>query len=163
LSSSDPVPSFSQLLKSPVLMLGFGFGSGLSPKAPGTFGTLLGLLLFLPVLLWNETVAIALFVVSIVFGNYICGKSAEIIGVHDHGGIVWDEFAGIWLVLLFLPEQSPFYWLLAFIVFRVFDIWKPYPVSLADRKLQGGFGIMFDDILAAIYSIIIIWLSHSII
>lgn len=143
-------------------MLGFGFGSGLAPKAPGTFGTLLGLLLFIPIILWNETAAIMLFIISIVFGNYICGKSAEIIGVHDHGGIVWDEFAGIWLVLLLLPEQNLFYWVLAFTVFRVFDIWKPYPISLADKKLQGGFGIMFDDILAAIYSIIFIWASNSI-
>ena len=143
-------------------MLGFGFGSGLSPKAPGTFGTLLGLLLFIPIILWNETAAIMLFIFSIVFGNYICGKSAEIMGVHDHGGIVWDEFAGIWLVLLLLPEQNLFYWVLAFAIFRVFDIWKPYPINLADQKLEGGFGIMFDDILAAVYSIIFIWASHSV-
>ena len=119
-------------------MLGFGFGSGLAPKAPGTFGTLLGLVIFIPILLWNETLAIALFIASILFGNYICGKSAEIIGEHDHGGIVWDEFAGIWLVLLFLPEQNYLYWLLAFVIFRGFDIVKPWPINLADQKVGGG-------------------------
>lgn len=153
--------TFSQLLKNPVLLLGFGFGSGLSPKAPGTFGTLLGLLIFIPIILFSQTSAIVLLIASLVFGNYICGKSAQIIGVHDHGGIVWDEFVGIWLVMLFLPEQSAGYWLFAFVVFRVFDIWKPYPISLADKKLAGGFGIMFDDVLAAIYSIGFIWACHS--
>lgn len=158
----NPIPSFSQLVKSPVLMLGFGFGSGLVPKAPGTFGTLLGLLLFIPILLWSEAAAIALFIFSIVFGSYICGKSAEIVGVHDHGGIVWDEFAGIWLVLLFLPEQSYLYWVLAFIIFRGFDIAKPWPINLADQEIGGGVGIMVDDILAAVYSITIIWATHNI-
>lgn len=142
-------------------MLGFGFGSGLAPKAPGTFGTLLGLFLFIPVILWSQTAAVSLFVFSLVFGNYICGKSAKIIGEHDHGGIVWDEFAGIWLVMLFLPEQSILFWVYAFVAFRIFDIWKPYPISLADRKLQGGFGIMFDDVLAGVYAIILIWATHS--
>ncbi len=142
-------------------MLGFGFGSGLAPKAPGTFGTLLGLVLFIPVILWSQTAAIIVLVTSLLFGNYICGKSAEIIGVHDHGGIVWDEFAGIWLVMLFLPEQTILFWVYAFVAFRIFDIWKPYPISLADRKLNGGFGIMFDDVLAAIYAIILIWVTHS--
>jgi phosphatidylglycerophosphatase A len=158
---SAPAPKFSQLLKNPVLMLGFGFGSGLAPKAPGTFGTLLGLVLFIPVILWSQTAAIIVLVTSLLFGNYICGKSAEIIGVHDHGGIVWDEFAGIWLVMLFLPEQTILFWVYAFVAFRIFDIWKPYPISLADRKLNGGFGIMFDDVLAAIYAIILIWVTHS--
>lgn len=141
-------------------MLGFGFGAGLAKKAPGTFGTLLGLILFIPILLWCETLAWLIFIASIVFGSYICGKSAQIIGVHDHGGIVWDEFAGIWLVLLLLPEQNIWYWLLAFIIFRIFDIAKPWPINLADTKLSGGFGIMFDDILAAFYSLIVVWLIY---
>lgn len=152
-----PPPPFSELVKHPVMMLGFGFGSGLARKAPGTFGTLLGMLLFIPLLLWNEWAAWGLFALSIVFGGVICGKSAELIGVHDHGGIVWDEFAGVWLVILCLPEQSWLYWILAFVLFRLFDIAKPWPIHIADQKVHGGAGIMLDDIIAAFYAIIIIW------
>ena len=150
-------PSFKELLKSPVLLLGFGFGSGLLKPGPGTWGTLLGLLLILPVLLWNPIFAWGMVVLSVLAGNYICGRSAEIMQVHDHGGIVWDEFAGIWLVMVCLPEQSWGYWLAAFIAFRIFDIFKPWPIHLADQKISGGAGIMLDDIIAACYAIIIIW------
>ncbi|MDX1796237.1 MAG: phosphatidylglycerophosphatase A, partial [Hydrogenovibrio sp.] len=80
-----------------------------------------------------------------------------LIGVHDHGGIVWDEFVGIWLVLLCLPDQNWLYWALAFVLFRFFDIVKPWPIGWVDQKVDGGLGIMLDDIIAACYSIIIIW------
>lgn len=150
-------PGWSDLIRHPVMLLGFGFGSGLSPKGPGTVGTLLGLLIFLPVLLWNPAFAWGILAAGMIFGAYICGRSAELIGVHDHGGIVWDEFAGIWLVLLLLPEQSALYWGLAFVIFRFFDIVKPWPIGWVDQKVDGGFGIMLDDIIAACYSIIIIW------
>ncbi len=152
-----PAPSFRELLANPVLMLGFGFGSGLAKKGPGTAGTLLGLLLFIPLMLWNEWLAWALLILATLFGSFICGKSSEYLDVHDHGGIVWDEFVGIWLVLLLLPEQSILYWTLAFAAFRLFDIWKPWPILWVDHKVEGGFGIMLDDVLAAIYAIGIIW------
>jgi phosphatidylglycerophosphatase A len=155
-----PAPSFSELWSNPVLMLGFGFGSGLLPKGPGTAGTLLGLLLFIPLMLWNEWLAMAVLLLGTLFGSAICGKSSEYLGVHDHGGIVWDEFVGIWLVLLLLPEQNILYWTLAFAAFRLFDIWKPWPILWVDHKIEGGFGIMLDDILAAIYAIAIIWGYH---
>lgn len=150
-------PTFSELWSHPVLMLGFGFGSGLLPKGPGTAGTLLGLLLFIPLLMWSEWLAWALLLLATIFGSAICGKSSEYLGVHDHGGIVWDEFVGIWLVLLLLPEQNILYWTLAFAAFRLFDIWKPWPILWVDHKVEGGFGIMLDDILAAIYAIGVIW------
>lgn len=153
-------PSFGELWSNPVLMLGFGFGSGLLPKGPGTAGTLLGLLLFIPLLLWNEWLAWALLLLGTLFGSAICGKSSEYLGVHDHGGIVWDEFVGIWLVLLLLPEQNILYWTLAFAAFRLFDIWKPWPILWVDHKVEGGFGIMLDDVLAAIYAIAVIWGYH---
>lgn len=156
-STKVSAPSFSELLSNPVLMLGFGFGSGLLPKGPGTAGTLLGLLLFVPLMLWNEWLAWVLLLLGTLFGSAICGKSSEYLGVHDHGGIVWDEFVGIWLVLLLLPEQNVLYWALAFVAFRLFDIWKPWPILWVDHKVEGGFGIMFDDILAAIYAIGLIW------
>ena len=150
------IPQMSELLKHPILMFGFGFGSGLSPKAPGTVGTLLGLVLFIPLLLWSDWLAWMVFIVGLFLGSAICGKSSEYMDVHDHGGIVWDEFVGIWLVLLLLPEQSLFYWIAAFVAFRVFDIWKPWPIKQIDEKVNGGFGIMLDDILAAIYAAAVI-------
>lgn len=156
-NKSPRIPSFSELRQNPLLMLGFGFGSGLSPKGPGTAGTLLGLLLFIPVLLWSEIAAWIVLVVGLFAGSYICGKSSEYMQVHDHGGIVWDEFVGIWLVLIMLPLQNWQYWLLAFVVFRVFDIFKPWPIKTVDETVSGGFGIMLDDVLAAIYSLILIW------
>lgn len=152
-----PIPSFQDLLKNPVMLLGFGFGSGLSPKAPGTVGTLVGLLLFVPLLVWLPLAAIALLVAGTVMGAAICGRSADAIGVHDHGGIVWDEFIGIWLVLVFLPEQSWLYWVFAFVAFRFFDILKPWPIGWMDQNISGGLGILLDDIMAACYAIIIIW------
>ncbi|MEA3404561.1 MAG: phosphatidylglycerophosphatase A [Pseudomonadota bacterium] len=155
--SNIPAPPFKALFKHPALLLGFGFGSGLLKPGPGTWGTLLGTLLFIPILMWNETAAWSLFVLSLVFGSWICGKAADMVGVHDHGGIVWDEFSGVWLVLLLLPEQTPLMWLLAFIVFRVFDIFKPWPINWADSKVHGGTGIMLDDILAGLMAIGFIW------
>lgn len=153
-------PSFSQLFRQPVLLFGFGFGSGLIKPGPGTWGTLLGFLLFIPLMQWSMEMAWLLFAISILFGNWICGRSAEIMGVHDHGGIVWDEFAGIWLTLLLLPEQSLVYWGMAFVSFRIFDIAKPQPIKWADHKVSGGMGIMLDDILAAVYALLLIWLMH---
>lgn len=150
-------PTFRALLQNPALLLGFGFGSGLAPKGPGTVGTLLGLLLFVPILLWSQPFAWALLAVSTIAGVWICGRASDLLGVHDHGGIVWDEFVGIWLVLLCLPEQTLHYWLFAFVAFRVFDIAKPWPIGWADEKVSGGFGIMLDDVLAAIMAIGFIW------
>ncbi|MDX1353007.1 MAG: phosphatidylglycerophosphatase A, partial [Thiomicrorhabdus sp.] len=97
-NSKPRIPTLSELIQHPFLLLGFGFGSGLSPKGPGTAGTALGLLLFIPILLWSEPAAWVLFVLGLFAGSYICGKSSEYMDVHDHGGIVWDEFVGIWLV-----------------------------------------------------------------
>jgi len=139
------------------MLLGSGFGSGLSPKAPGTVGTLLGLVLFIPLLVWLPLAAWALLVAGTLMGAAICGRSAQLVGVHDHGGIVWDEFIGIWMVLVCLPEQSWLYWGLAFVTFRVFDIFKPWPIRWADESIGGGLGILLDDIMAACYAIMIIW------
>jgi len=158
--STIPAPPFKVLFTHPALLLGFGFGFGLIKPGPGTWGTLLGLVLFIPLLLWSETAAWVLFVLSVVFGSWICGKAAAIVGVHDHGGIVWDEFAGIWLVLLLLPEQTPLMWLFAFVAFRLFDIFKPWPINWADTKVHGGTGIMLDDLLAGAMAIGIIWAIH---
>ncbi|AKX59894.1 phosphatidylglycerophosphatase [Thiopseudomonas alkaliphila] len=129
--------------------LAFGFGSGLAPKAQGTWGTVVGLL-FVPVLSQLSLTWLAIFLLAAtLFGCWLCDKVAKDLGVHDHNGIVWDEFVGIWLTFFAVPLT--WYWLvLGFVLFRVFDIAKPWPVSWADQKVGGGVGIMLDDILAGI-------------
>jgi len=158
---NQPTPHFKTLFSHPALLLGFGLGSGLIKPAPGTWGTLMGLVLFIPLLMWHEAAAWFVFVLSVLLGPWICGKAAEIVGVHDHGGIVWDEFSGIWLVLLCLPEQNPIMWLWAFVAFRLFDIVKPWPINWADTKVQGGLGIMLDDLFAAVMAIGFIWAMNG--
>ena len=139
------------VLTSPVHFLAFGFGSGLSPKAPGTMGTLAAIPLYL--LLMNlplTSYLLAVLLISVA-GIWICGESSRRLGVHDHGGIVWDEFAGFLLTMTAAPQG--WQWVvLGFALFRLFDIWKPWPVRVADRQLHGGLGIMLDDILAGIYA-----------
>ncbi len=139
------------VLTSPVHFLAFGFGSGLSPKAPGTMGTLAAIPLYL--LLMNLPLTgylLAVLLISVA-GVWICGESSRRLGVHDHGGIVWDEFAGFLLTMTAAP-QGWMWIVLGFALFRLFDIWKPWPVRVADRQLHGGLGIMLDDILAGIYA-----------
>ena len=142
------------LLKHPAHLIAFGFGTGLAPKAPGTVGTLLGLPLF-----WATTATapdlanrIVLLVAAFLLGIWACARAGRALGVADHGGIVWDEIVAFALVLLFTPAG----WLwtaAAFALFRLFDILKPWPIRLADARLKSGFGVMFDDLLAAFYAI----------
>ena len=136
---------------SPVQFLAFGFGSGLSPKAPGTAGTLLAVPIYwlisdLDLWLYTSVVVVAMFL-----GIYICGAASRQLKVHDHPGIVWDEFVGFWISMWAVPASLP--WVVAgFVVFRVFDIAKPWPISLLDRKVAGGTGIMMDDVVAGIFA-----------
>lgn len=131
--------------------LAFGFGTGLARKAPGTWGTLAGLV-FVPFLQWLALpVALVIIAVATLFGVWLCGKVADDLGVHDHGGIVWDEIVGIWLTLILLPAHW-IWWLAGFVLFRLFDILKPWPISVLDRKVNGGLGIMLDDLLAAVFA-----------
>lgn len=129
--------------------LAFGFGTGLAKKAPGTWGTLAGLavmpLLYMLPLAW----ALVFIVVASLFGFWLCGRVADDLGVHDHGGIVWDEMVGIWMTLILLPNTWQ-WWVLGFVLFRVLDIVKPWPISLLDRHVGGGLGIMLDDMLAGL-------------
>lgn len=141
---SHPAPQFR---RHPVQLLAFGFGSGLFPKAPGTAGTLAAIPLYLLVAqsgLWQYT---ALLVVAAVLGVWICGAASRQLQVHDHPGIVWDEFVGFGITMWALPPD--WVWVIAgFLVFRLYDIAKPWPISVLDKKLGGGFGIMADDMLA---------------
>jgi phosphatidylglycerophosphatase A len=146
-------PDLKWMLAHPAHFFGLGFGSGLAPKAPGTFGTLVALPLFY--LIAHLTLSTQLMLITMLFlvGIYICDVTGKALGVSDHGGIVWDEIVAMMLVLTFTPNNL-FSWLIAFILFRLFDIWKPFPIRQFDAKLKHGFGVMFDDLLAAIYAII---------
>ena len=139
-------------LANPIQFLALGFGSGLAPKAPGTFGTLAAVPLFLLMSSLSPLFYALLVLVVCISGIYICGKAAKDVGVHDHGAIVWDEFAGFFITMFMIPVswQSV---LVGFILFRIFDIAKPWPISVADKKLTGGFGIMFDDVLAGLLAL----------
>ena len=133
--------------------LAVGFGSGLAPVAPGTFGTLVAVPL-VALLMWGGHIWLLLFaVLAAVGGIYICGRTADDIQVHDHKAIVWDEIAGYAITMLWAPLQ----WqalLLGFVLFRVFDIAKPWPISFLDKNIHGGLGIMLDDITAGILALI---------
>ena len=138
-------------LSNPVHLAAIGFGSGLPNKAPGTFGTLAAvplyyLLSFLPLELY-----IGVLVVASLLGFWICNITSRDMGVHDHKSIVWDEFVGYWITMVMVPFS--FQWaIVGFVLFRFFDILKPFPISWLDKKVGGGFGIMIDDIVAGIVS-----------
>ena len=141
--------------RDPVHILAFGLGTGLAPKAPGTAGSLLGLVIAWVVLPYSLSIQLGVAVVLIASGIWICGESARRIGVHDHSGIVWDEIAGMYLVVFWLPP-SIWLWALAFGLFRLFDIWKPWPISDLDHRMSGGLGIMLDDLVAALYAAVLL-------
>ncbi|WP_298142985.1 phosphatidylglycerophosphatase A [uncultured Acinetobacter sp.] len=143
-----------------IVFCGVGFGSGLMPKAPGTFGSAFALI-FVPIwLVFGFINTILAVVLMSLIGIYICGKTAQIMQVHDDGRIVWDEFAGqsiAFLPLIYLEQMSLFWILIGFVLFRIFDIWKPWPINVVDRQVSGGVGIMLDDIIAGIWAAFCIW------
>ena len=150
----------------PLHWLAFGFGSGLSPYAPGSVGSLLALPFFL---LWRHLSVAAFFIamaVLFVLATWICARTSRDLGVHDHGGIVIDEFLGQWLTLspliLYPVTGSALLGLLllGFCLFRVFDIFKPWPIRWVDRHVHGGFGIMLDDVLAALLAALLLRLAQ---
>ncbi|EEX50168.1 phosphatidylglycerophosphatase A family protein [Pasteurella dagmatis] len=140
-----------------VHFLALGFGSGLMRSAPGTWGSLVGLVLgWLLLQYLSPIIFFILTALCFALGCYLCQKTADDMGVHDHGAIVWDEIVGVFLVLLALPELSLFWCVGAFLAFRFFDILKPFPIRYFDHKIESGFGIMLDDVLAAIYAILVL-------
>jgi phosphatidylglycerophosphatase A len=152
--SADP-----RILRQPIHLIAFGFGTGLSPRAPGTAGTLVGIplvLLIAPAGFAAHALAAA---IAFAAGVYVCGESARRLGVHDHGGIVWDEVTGFLITMLAAPPE-PLWLALGFGLFRFFDIVKPWPIREADHSLRGGLGIMLDDVLAAIYAGTCLYLIH---
>ena len=148
-TSAEPNPVRLLSLKNPAHFLALGFGSGLAPKAPGTFGSLAAIPLVLLVALSGNLFYLLLTLLAWVAGVWIGGKTADDMGVHDHSAIVWDEVAGMLLTFILVP-LTPVTLLAGFVLFRLFDILKPWPISYLDKHIHGGLGIMLDDILAGI-------------
>ena len=150
-------PNVTFDLKQPIQFLALGFGTGLAPKAPGTFGTLAAIPLFLLLAMLTPLFYLIAVIVMSIAGVYICGKAASDVGVHDHPAIVWDEFVGYFITMFMIPIS----WqsiLVGFLLFRLFDILKPWPISYIDKQMTGGAGIMLDDILAGVFSLLIMQL-----
>ena len=140
-----------QIMSDPLLFLAFGFGSGLAKKAPGTFGTLAAIPVYWLFAQADWLVYSLLTLIVTVAGVWICGIAAEKLGEHDFGGIVWDEIAGFLITMWLVP----FTWqtiMIGFVLFRFFDILKPWPIKWLDRQVKGGFGIMIDDVLAGAFA-----------
>ena len=152
LFSQDPAVKRLRL-SNPIHFLALGFGSGLAAKAPGTFGTLAAVPLYLLMCHLSLPIYLLLTLFSVVVGVYICDKAAKDMQVHDHGAIVWDEVAGLLITMIAAP--AGLLWLVVgFILFRFFDIIKPWPIRWLDAKVHGGFGIMIDDVLAGVFAAI---------
>jgi len=151
-------PATPRPFRSPVQFFAFGLGSGLSPKAPGTAGTLAAIPLYLLVADIGLPVYTTLLGLACLVGVYLCGAASRELGVHDHGGIVWDEFVGFWITMWAVPLT----WqtvLAGFLLFRLFDIAKPWPISALDKRVGGGFGIMVDDVIAGMFSCLLLHLG----
>ena len=160
-----PLPANANMLDRVVYWLGLGLGSGLPRRAPGTWGTVGGLIVAIPLLSLGFVPFLIITIISCVIGSWICGRTSELMGGHDNPHIVWDEWAGMWLTLLplsYMGIADGNFWqniaqtssivaiIIAFILFRFFDIIKPPPIGWADKKVAGGLGIMLDDIIAGI-------------
>lgn len=170
-----PCPPTASIWEKLIYWLGIGLGSGLPKRAAGTWGTVGGLVVAIPMLALGFWGFLAVTVVGALVGSYICGKTSDLMGVHDDPHIVWDEWVGMWVSLL------PILWLhfyddallqghqlsllllyfAAFVAFRFFDILKPFPIKWVDKNVSGGFGILIDDILAGLMAgvVLIVFVS----
>ncbi|WP_018982958.1 phosphatidylglycerophosphatase A family protein [Salinimonas chungwhensis] len=149
-------------MKNPVHFCALGFGSGLIPVMPGTFGSVAALPLLGATIYASGGVFVGLTLLLSLIGIYLCGKTADDMQVHDHGSIVWDEIAGMFCTFLFIPI-TPLHLLAGFVLFRLFDILKPWPIIVVDKRMHGGLGIMLDDLLAGImacltlHTLLVLW------
>ncbi|HAU2019713.1 TPA: phosphatidylglycerophosphatase A, partial [Legionella pneumophila] len=133
----------------PVYFIAFGFGSGLMSIAPGTWGTLAAIPLYLLMINAHWSIYLLWTALAFALGVWVSDRVTEDLGVHDYKGIVWDEVVG-YLLTMFLAPKGISWMLIGFILFRIFDIWKPQPIRMIDQRVHGGLGIMLDDVLAAI-------------
>ncbi len=146
-------PSFRELLTQPVHLFAFGFGSGLSPVAPGTVGTLVAIPIYLLLSTFSLLAYFLVLVFITIWAVWVAGKSARLLNTHDHGGIVIDEICGFLVTMLLAPPGWT--WIVVgFVLFRLFDILKPWPINALDRRVKGGLGIVLDDLMAGIYALL---------
>ncbi len=157
IASSKPVPGARFMFSHPIHVLAFGFGSGLTPIAPGTAGTLAAIPLYLAMQYLSLPVYLMITGIMFVAGFWICAYTSEALCVHDHERIVWDEYVS-YLITMSMAPQGWFWIVLGFALFRIFDILKPWPVGWLDRNLKGGVGIMLDDLVGAIYGLAVLQL-----
>lgn len=143
----------------PIYLIAFGFGAGLSPVAPGTCGTLVAIPLYYLIQSFSLVNYGLVLLFAIVIGVWICDVTERGIGVHDHSGIVWDEICGFGLTMFAAPKG--WLWItIGFVLFRLFDIVKPWPIAWIDRKMPGGLGVVVDDLMAGVYAWIVLQLIH---
>lgn len=155
-STTSPRPDARFLLAHPAHFIALGFGAGLAPVAPGTFGTLAGLALYWLLALALPPLAIAFLSIPLfLVGVWACGVAGRNLGVPDHGAFVWDEIVAF-LPLAALASASLVLQLVAFALFRLFDVWKPFPIRQFESRVKGGFGVMLDDLLAACYAYLVL-------
>ena len=148
------------VLRNPIHLISFGFGAGLSPVAPGTMGTLIAIPIYYYLTAFAPVIYLLFVGILFFLGCWCAAKTCDALNTHDHPGIVIDEIVGFLITMLFVP--TTWYWIiLGFLFFRLFDIWKPWPISAVDQRIKGGIGIMLDDVIAALYGLlsmhIVIW------
>jgi phosphatidylglycerophosphatase A len=145
------------LLSTPAGWLACGFGSGLTPKAQGTFGSLAAILPWLLLRHLSLPLNVLVIVIGFLIGVWACDIAGRAVGVDDHRSLVWDEFIGQWIALL--PALLAPWWaiVVGFVLFRVFDVWKPWPIHWLDSHVKGGLGVMLDDVLAGIFAALVLW------
>ena len=147
----------SKVWQDPIYFIAFGFGSGLMPIAPGTWGTLAAMPVYLLIAGFSWPIYLIVTLAAFILGVSVCEKVSSDLGIHDYSGIVWDEVVG-YMLTMFLAPVSLLWMIVGFFLFRLFDIWKPQPIGYVDKHVQGGLGIMLDDVLAAIPAWIIMQL-----
>ena len=160
--TESPRPDLRFLMSSPEAFVALGFGTGLSPIAPGTVGSLLGIPLGLALRLLTPAWQIGIWTALCLIGLWVCDRAGRRLGVADHPAIVWDEVCAMAVVLLLAP--SGVVWIVAsFAAFRLFDIVKPWPIDVIDRNMANGIGVMADDLLAAVYAVVLLAAAYVVI
>lgn len=159
MTTSPSKVTLRDLLKRPACFLAYGFGSGLSPTAPGTMGTVVALPIYWMIQDVGLLSYLLITLVAFIAGIWICQQAVNWLKQDDPSTVVWDEIVGYLITMIAAP--TGWLWiLLGFVLFRIFDIWKPWPISLADRRLHGGMGIMVDDVIAGAFAAVILQLCY---
>ncbi len=159
-SSYPPLPA-GFFRRHPAHIFAFGFGAGAIPFAPGTWGTLVAVPFCLLLQYLSAPQYVAFLVLTFLLGVWLCQVAGKNLGVSDHPGMVWDEMVGYWIAVALVPPHWT-WWLAAFVLFRIFDIWKPWPIGELDRRLHGGLGVMADDAVAGIFAGVILFAAHGV-